>query len=56
MWSPFYRSMIQISGLRNARQGRGILRTHSIVAPQFAARSHLADQCLVTPEIQVNVL
>ena len=54
MWSPFYRSMIQTSGLRNARQGRGILPTHSIVAPQFAALSAPIDHCLVTPDIQVE--
>lgn len=53
MWSPFYRLMIQASGLRNARQGRGILPTHSIVAPQFAALSAPIDHCLVTPNIQV---
>ena len=54
MWSPFYRSMIQTSGLRNARQGRGILPTHSIVAPQFAALSAPIDHCLVTRDIQVE--
>ena len=54
MWSPFYRSMIQTSGLRNARQGRGILPTHSVIAPQFAALSAPIDHCLVTPDIQVK--
>jgi len=39
MWSPFYHSMIQSSGLSNARQGLGILPTQSTIAPQFAALS-----------------
>ena len=54
MWSPFYRSMIETSNLRNARQGRGILPTHSIVTPRFAALSAPLDHCLVTPDIQVK--
>lgn len=54
MWSPYYRSMIEESGLRNARQGLGILPTHSIVAPQFAALSAPIDHCLITPDIQVE--
>ena len=54
LWSPFYHSMIETSGLRNARQGLGVLPTHSIVAPQFAALSAPIDHCLITPEIQVK--
>ena len=54
LWSPFYHSMIKTSGLRNARQGFGVLPTHSIVAPQFAALSAPIDHCLITPEIQVK--
>lgn len=54
LWSPFYHSMMVSSGLRNARQGRGVLPTHSIVAPQFAALSAPIDHCLVSPEIQVK--
>lgn len=54
MWSPYYRSMIKGSGLRNARQGLGILPTHSIVAPQFAALSAPLDHCLVSSDIQVK--
>ena len=54
MWSPYYRSTIEGSGLRNARQGLGILPTHSIVAPQFAALSAPIDHCLVSSEIQVQ--
>ncbi|MEM6613406.1 MAG: endonuclease/exonuclease/phosphatase family protein [Cyanobacteria bacterium P01_C01_bin.72] len=54
LWSPFYHSMIKTSGLRNARQGLGVLPTHSIVAPQLAALSAPIDHCLVTPEIQVQ--
>ena len=54
MWSPYYRSMIEGSGLRNARQGLGILPTHSIIAPQFAALSAPLDHCLVSSDIQVK--
>ena len=54
MWSPYYRSAIQDSGLRNARQGLGILPTHSIVAPQFAALSAPLDHCLISSDIQVE--
>ena len=54
MWSPYYRSTIEGSGLRNARQGFGILPTHSIVAPQFAALSAPLDHCLVSSDILVK--
>ena len=54
MWSPFYRSAIEISGLRNARQGRGVLPTHSVVNPRFAILSAPLDHCLITPDIQVK--
>ncbi|WP_319423173.1 endonuclease/exonuclease/phosphatase family protein [Pleurocapsa sp. FMAR1] len=54
MWSPFYYSMIKLSGLHNARQGFGILPTHSIVAPQVAALSAPIDHCLVSADIQVK--
>lgn len=54
MWSPYYRSMIKGSGLRNARQGLGILPTHSIIAPQFAALSAPIDHCLVSSDVRVE--
>ena len=54
MWSPYYRSTIASSGLRNARQGLGVLPTHSIIAPQFAALSAPIDHCLVSSDIQVK--
>jgi endonuclease/exonuclease/phosphatase (EEP) superfamily protein YafD len=54
MWSPYYRSMIESSGLRNARQGLGILPTHSIVAPQIAALSAPIDHCLVSSDVRVK--
>ena len=54
LWSPHYHSAIAKSGLRNARQGFGVLPTHSVVAPQFAALSAPIDHCLVSPEIQVK--
>ena len=54
LWSPFYHSMMKISGLRNARQGLGILPTHSVVTPKIAALSAPIDHCLVSPQIQVK--
>ncbi|MEL6496338.1 MAG: endonuclease/exonuclease/phosphatase family protein [Cyanobacteria bacterium J06623_7] len=54
LWSPFYHSMIKTAGLSNARQGLGVLPTHSVVAPQFAALSAPIDHCLITAEIQVK--
>ena len=54
MWSPYYRWAIEGSGLRNARQGLGILPTHSVIAPQFAALSAPLDHCLVSSDIQVK--
>ena len=54
MWSPFYHSLIQRSGLHNARQGFGILPTHSIIAPQFASLSAPIDHCLISSDIQVK--
>lgn len=54
MWSPFYRSLIDKSGLHNARQGFGILPTQSVVAPQFAILSAPIDHCLVSPDIQIG--
>lgn len=54
MWSPFYHSLIERSGLYNVRQGFGILPTHSIIAPQFASLSAPIDHCLVSSDIQVK--
>ncbi len=54
MWSPFYRSLIQQSGLLNARQGFGILPSQSGIAPQFAILSAPIDHCLVSSDIQVE--
>ena len=54
MWSPYYRSAIEDLGLHNARQGLGILPTHSIIAPQFAALSAPLDHCLVSSDVRVQ--
>jgi endonuclease/exonuclease/phosphatase (EEP) superfamily protein YafD len=54
MWSPFYHSLIKLSGLHNARQGFGVLPTNSGIAPQFAALSAPIDHCLVSSDIQVK--
>ncbi len=53
MWSPFYKSMIQRSGLRNARAGFGILPTLSTVSPQSPWLGVPVDHCLVSPDIRV---
>ncbi|MBI5091504.1 MAG: endonuclease/exonuclease/phosphatase family protein [Candidatus Hydrogenedentes bacterium] len=60
MWSPFYKQLIKESGLRNARQGFGILPTwpaglspfmipldHCLVSKEFAV-----SRCVVGPDIQ----
>ena len=54
MWSPYYRSAIEGSGLYNARQGFGVLPTHSIIAPQIAALSAPLDHCLVSFDVRVK--
>ena len=46
--------MIESSSLRNARQGLGILPTHSIFAPQIAALSAPIDRCLVSADVRVK--
>jgi endonuclease/exonuclease/phosphatase (EEP) superfamily protein YafD len=53
MWSPYYRSMIQRSGLRNARAGFGVLPTLSSFSPTIPWLSIPVDHCLVSPDIQV---
>ena len=54
MWSPFYRSLIDKSGLHNARKGFGILPSQSGIAPQFAIFSSPIDHFLVSPDIKVK--
>ena len=54
MWSPFYRSLIDKSGLHNARQGFGILPSQSGIAPQFAIFSAPIDHFLVSHDIKVK--
>ena len=53
MWSPFYRSVIDKSNLYNARQGFGILPTHSVINPSYASLSAPIDHCLVSQDIKV---
>ncbi|MEW6495686.1 MAG: endonuclease/exonuclease/phosphatase family protein [Cyanobacteriota bacterium] len=60
MWSPYYKRLISQTGLRNARQGFGILpswpakssvsRVPGIIAPLFSIP---IDHVLISPEIQV---
>ncbi len=62
MWSPYYRSLIQQSGLRNTRKGIGILPTWP-VQPVFGFLSDRKallkliqipiDHCLASPELTV---
>lgn len=64
MWSPYYKRLKSKTGLKNARQGFGILPTWP--APTQFARTHPAiaalkpllwipiDHCLVSPEIQIR--
>jgi endonuclease/exonuclease/phosphatase (EEP) superfamily protein YafD len=53
MWSPHYKSMIQRSGLRNARAGFGILPTLSSLSPQTPWLATPVDHCLVSRDIRV---
>jgi endonuclease/exonuclease/phosphatase (EEP) superfamily protein YafD len=53
MWSPYYRSMIQGSGLRNARTGFGILPTLSLFVPVKPWLAIPVDHCLVSPDVRV---
>lgn len=50
MWSPYYKSMIQRSGLRNTRAGFGILPT---IGPLLPWGGIPFDHCLVSPKIKV---
>ena len=54
MWSPFYRSLIDKSNLHNARQGFGILPSHSVINPSYASLSAPIDHCLVSQDIKVS--
>lgn len=60
MWSPYYKRLIRRTGLKNARQGFGILpswptRNNFNALPVLGARllSIPIDHCLLTPDIQV---
>jgi endonuclease/exonuclease/phosphatase (EEP) superfamily protein YafD len=54
MWSPFYQEMIKISGLKNARQGFGVLPTQSSFSPNISWLSIPLDHCLVSDKIKVK--
>ncbi len=60
MWSPYYKSFVRQTGLRNARQGFGILPTwpsKSSLSPVPATIAPLLsipiDHCLISPKIKV---
>ena len=54
MWSPFYQEMIKLSGLKNTRQGWGILPTQSSFNPNIKLLSTPIDHCLISPKIVVE--
>jgi len=54
IWSPFYRSLIKKSNLHDARQGFGVLPSHSVINPSYASLSAPIDHCLVSQDIQVK--
>lgn len=54
MWSSQYQSMIANSGLRNARQGYGILPTQSVFFPQIPWLAIPIDHFLVSKDILVT--
>ncbi|MBP0000197.1 MAG: endonuclease/exonuclease/phosphatase family protein [Cyanobacteria bacterium SID2] len=61
MWSPYYKQLIQRTGLKNARQGFGILpswptqNTFNKLPRQIAWLFSIPiDHCLLSPEIQVT--
>lgn len=49
-WSPAYRRVVQTTGLRDARQGFGLLPTWPAAWPWLALP---IDHCLVSPELTV---
>lgn len=57
MWSPYYRRFVNQAGLKNSRQGFGILPTwptqsmHPMIAKLLSIP---VDHCLITPDIQVK--
>jgi endonuclease/exonuclease/phosphatase family metal-dependent hydrolase len=64
MWSPYYKRFISKTGLRNARQGFGILPSwpvkttypHYSKIPPFMSWliSIPIDHCLISPELKVS--
>ncbi|OLT62485.1 endonuclease/exonuclease/phosphatase family protein [Moorena bouillonii] len=53
MWSPYYKRLIESSGLRDARAGFGILPTLSQFSPANPWLSIPVDHCLVSPDVKV---
>lgn len=63
MWSPYYRRLIKTTGLRNVRQGFGLLPTwprkttfspYSRISPPILGLLSIPiDHCLVSPDIKV---
>ncbi|NEP32730.1 endonuclease/exonuclease/phosphatase family protein [Moorena sp. SIO3B2] len=53
MWSPYYKSLIESSGLRDARAGFGILPTLSKFSPANPWLAIPVDHCLVSRDVKV---
>ncbi|HEY6803990.1 MAG TPA: endonuclease/exonuclease/phosphatase family protein [Pyrinomonadaceae bacterium] len=52
MWSPYFKTLIQNSGLRDSRSGLGLYPTWPMPLPSFLRLP--IDHCLVSSDIQVN--
>ncbi|NEO05274.1 endonuclease/exonuclease/phosphatase family protein [Moorena sp. SIO3I8] len=53
MWSPYYKSLIESSGLHDARAGFGILPTLSQFSPANPWLAIPVDHCLVSRDVKV---
>ena len=53
-WSPFFTDLLSGTGLRNSRQGFGVLATWNADWPRMAAIP--IDHCLVSPDVAVRSL
>ncbi len=53
MWSPYYKRLIESSGLRDARAGFGILPTLSQFSPANPWLAIPVDHCLVSRDVKV---
>jgi endonuclease/exonuclease/phosphatase (EEP) superfamily protein YafD len=52
MWSPYFRQLVETSGLRDSRQGFGLNASWPVPLPSFLRLP--IDHCLVSKDIQVD--